>query len=254
MTELVESGILTRRVKAARLKVASIQDRAQKQQQEDRVRVVVQRIREVRQELAFQKGFRELLQQEGVQVRPIPKRLKDKAVNDKKNLRTAATRLRNPDVQVVDVADSNSVVKALDVAQETFIKAYKALKNFRGESAFYTWLYRIAINTAKNYLVARSKRPPDRDLDFQDLESDTELRDLETPENSLHRDEMFEVMTRTLEQLPEELRVALTLRELEGMSYDEISEVMGCPIGTVRSRIHRAREAIDNELKPMLSN
>lgn len=144
--------------------------------------------------------------------------------------------------------------ESLDVAQETFIKAYKALKNFRGESAFYTWLYRIAINTAKNYLVARSKRPPDRDLDFQDLESDTELRDLETPENSLHRDEMFEVMTRTLEQLPEELRVALTLRELEGMSYDEISEVMGCPIGTVRSRIHRAREAIDNELKPMLSS
>src|SRR6056300_447606 len=143
---------------------------------------------------------------------------------------------------------------ALDVLQDTFVKAYRSLHTFRGESAFYTWLYRIAINTAKNYLVARSKRPPDRDLDFQDLESDTELRDLETPENSLHRDEMFEVMTRTLEQLPEELRVALTLRELEGMSYDEISEVMGCPIGTVRSRIHRAREAIDNELKPMLSN
>ena len=144
--------------------------------------------------------------------------------------------------------------EALDVSQEAFIKAYKALKNFRGESAFYTWLYRIAINTAKNHLVARSKRPPDRDLDYQDLEADPELRDLETPENNMHRDEMFAVMNRVLEQLPEELRVALTLRELEGMSYDEISEVMGCPIGTVRSRIHRAREAIDNELKPMLSS
>ena len=138
--------------------------------------------------------------------------------------------------------------ESLDVAQETFIKAYKALKNFRGESAFYTWLYRIAINTAKNYLVARSKRPPDRDLDFQDLESDTELRDLETPENSLHRDEMFEVMTRTLEQLPEELRVALTLRELEGMSYDEIALAMNCPIGTVRSRIFRARDHVVQEI------
>lgn len=148
----------------------------------------------------------------------------------------------------------NDHSEALDVSQEAFIKAYKALNNFRGESAFYTWLYRIAINTAKNYLVARSKRPPDNDLDYQDLEADPELRDLETPENNMHRDEMFAVMNRVLEQLPEELRVALTLRELEGMSYDEISDVMGCPIGTVRSRIHRAREAIDNELKPMLSS
>ena len=148
----------------------------------------------------------------------------------------------------------NDHSEALDVSQEAFIKAYKALNNFRGESAFYTWLYRIAINTAKNYLLARSKRPPDNDLDYQDLEADPELRDLETPENNMHRDEMFAVMNRVLEQLPEELRVALTLRELEGMSYDEISDVMGCPIGTVRSRIHRAREAIDNELKPMLSS
>ncbi|MEY3037658.1 MAG: polymerase sigma factor RpoE, partial [Pseudomonadota bacterium] len=141
-----------------------------------------------------------------------------------------------------------------DVAQEAFIKAYKALANFRGESAFYTWLYRIAINTAKNYLVSKSKRPPGTDVDLDDLDSVAELTDLDTPENNLYRDEMLEVMNRTLESLPEELRVALQLRELEGMSYDEIAEVMGCPIGTVRSRIHRAREAIDNELKPLLSN
>ena len=141
-----------------------------------------------------------------------------------------------------------------DVAQEAFIKAYKALANFRGESAFYTWLYRIAINTAKNYLVSKSKRPPGTDVDLDDLDSVAELTDLDTPENNLYRDEMLVVMNRTLENLPEELRVALQLRELEGMSYDEIAEVMGCPIGTVRSRIHRARDAIDNELKPLLSN
>jgi RNA polymerase sigma-70 factor (ECF subfamily) len=115
-------------------------------------------------------------------------------------------------------------------------------------------LYRIAINTAKNYLVSKSKRPPGTDVDLDDLDSVAELTDLDTPENNLYRDEMLEVMNRTLENLPEELRVALQLRELEGMSYDEIAEVMGCPIGTVRSRIHRAREAIDNELKPLLSN
>ncbi len=146
--------------------------------------------------------------------------------------------------------------EALDVAQEAFIKAYRALDGFRGESAFYTWLYRIAINTAKNYRVARSRRPPDTDLDIEDVyatESEAELRDLETPENSLYRDELYEVMARAIEQLPEELRVALTLRELEGMSYEEIASVMDCPIGTVRSRIFRARDAVDKELKPLLS-
>ena len=147
--------------------------------------------------------------------------------------------------------------EALDVAQEAFIKAYKALDGFRGDSAFYTWLYRIAINTAKNYQVARSRRPPDTDLDYEDVyaaDSDSDLRDLETPENSLYRDELYEVMTRAIEELPEELRVALTLRELEGMSYEEIASVMDCPIGTVRSRIYRAREAVDKELKPLLSD
>lgn len=146
--------------------------------------------------------------------------------------------------------------EALDVAQEAFIKAYRALDKFRGDSAFYTWLYRIAINTAKNYLVARNRRPPDTDLDIQDavsVDSESELTEIETPENSLYRDELYEVMTRALDALPEELRVALTLRELEGMSYEEIAAVMECPIGTVRSRIFRARDAIDKELKPLLA-
>jgi len=147
--------------------------------------------------------------------------------------------------------------EALDVAQETFIKAYKALDSFRGESAFYTWLYRIATNTAKNYLVTRNRRPPGTDIDIDDVlqaESESELRDIETPENNLYRDELFGVMASALEALPEELRVALTLRELEGMRYEDIAEVMGCPIGTVRSRIFRARDAIDKELKPLLSS
>lgn len=147
--------------------------------------------------------------------------------------------------------------EALDVAQETFIKAYKALESFRGESAFYTWLYRIATNTAKNHLVTRSRRPPGTDVDIDDVlqaESESELREIETPENNLYRDELFSVMASTLEALPEELRVALTLRELEGMTYEEIAEVMDCPIGTVRSRIFRARDAIDKELKPLLTD
>lgn len=148
----------------------------------------------------------------------------------------------------------NDQSESLDVAQEAFIKAYRAIDSFRGDSAFYTWLYRIAINTAKNYRVARSRRPPDTDIDVDaySVESEADLSDIETPENSLYRDELFEVMTKAIEQLPEELRVALTLRELEGMSYEEISSVMDCPIGTVRSRIFRAREAVDKELKPLL--
>jgi len=146
---------------------------------------------------------------------------------------------------------------ALDVAQDTFIKAYKALDSFRGESAFYTWLYRIATNTAKNYLVTKNRRPPGTDVDIDDVlqaESESELTDIETPENNLYRDELFSVMASTLEALPEELRVALTLRELEGMSYEDIAAVMDCPIGTVRSRIFRARDAIDKEIKPLLSD
>lgn len=147
--------------------------------------------------------------------------------------------------------------EALDVAQESFIKAYRALPKFRGDSAFYTWLYRIAINTAKNHLVSRGRRPPDTDVDVMDaqyFDGDSELRDIESPENSLYRDELQDVINRVLDKLPEDLRAALTLRELEGMSYEEIAQVMDCPVGTVRSRIFRAREAIDNEIAPLLKD
>lgn len=145
--------------------------------------------------------------------------------------------------------------EAQDVAQETFIKAYRALPNFRGDSAFYTWLYRIAINTAKNHLVARGRKPLDVDVDdAQYFEGENELKDIETPENSLYREELEQVIKRTLTKLPEDLRVALTLREFDGMSYEDIADVMDCPVGTVRSRIFRAREAIDKEITPLLAS
>jgi len=146
--------------------------------------------------------------------------------------------------------------EAMDIAQEAFIKAYKALPRFRGDSAFYTWLYRIAINTAKNHLVSRGRRPPDVDVDVVDAEyfdGGDELRELENPENSLFRDELQATVKRALDQLPEDLRAALTLREFEGMSYEDIAAVMDCPVGTVRSRIFRAREAIDKDIAPLLS-
>ena len=142
-----------------------------------------------------------------------------------------------------------------DVAQEAFVKAYRALPNFRGDSAFYTWLYRIAINTAKNHLVARSRRPPGRDVDLEDaqfMESADQLRDAQTPENSLFGDELRAVVNATLADLPDDLRAAVTLREFDGLSYEEIAEVMECPVGTVRSRIFRAREAIDKRVRAQL--
>lgn len=142
-----------------------------------------------------------------------------------------------------------------DVAQEAFIKAYRALGNFRGDSAFYTWLYRIAINTAKNHLVARSRRPPATDVDMNDAEfytgSDV-LKDQDTPENLLFRDELQKVVNETIESLPEDLKTAVTLREFEGLSYEEIAIVMDCPMGTVRSRIFRAREAIDKQVQILM--
>ncbi|MBY4676780.1 RNA polymerase sigma factor RpoE [Marinobacterium arenosum] len=147
--------------------------------------------------------------------------------------------------------------EALDVAQEAFIKAYRALPNFRGDSAFYTWLYRIAINTAKNHLVAKGRRPPDVDVDVSDaqhFESAAELKNIESPEASLYRDQLEQVVKRTLDRLPEDLRVALTLREFEGLSYEDIANVMDCPVGTVRSRIFRAREAIDKEIMPIMAS
>ncbi|MGH8119411.1 MAG: RNA polymerase sigma factor RpoE [Gammaproteobacteria bacterium] len=144
---------------------------------------------------------------------------------------------------------------ALDVTQDAFIKAYRALPNFRGESAFYTWLYRIAVNTAKNFLVSQSRRPTDNELDIEDIErfeGENALKDYSTPENLLLRDEIQATVFKAIEELPEDLRVAITLREVEGMSYEDIAAAMECPIGTVRSRIFRAREAIDKELKPLL--
>lgn len=145
--------------------------------------------------------------------------------------------------------------EAQDVAQEAFIKAYKALGMFRGDSAFYTWLYRIAINTAKNYLVSRTRRNSDYQLDVQDaeaIENAPQLQGLDTPEHLLLGEEIVKTIQSAIEHLPEEMRVAILLRELEGMSYEEIAEAMDCPVGTVRSRIFRAREAIDSKLNPLL--
>ena len=142
-----------------------------------------------------------------------------------------------------------------DVAQEAFIKAYRALPNFRGESAFYTWLYRIAVNTAKNHLVAQGRRAPANDIDAEDAEyydgSDA-LKEFASPERLMMSEEIQKVIFDTLDTLPEELKMAISLRELDGMSYEEIANVMECPVGTVRSRIFRAREAIDKKLQPLL--
>ena len=143
-----------------------------------------------------------------------------------------------------------------DVTQEAFIKAYRALPSFRGDSAFYTWLYRIGINTAKNYLVAMGRRAPTTtDIDSEEadgFEDGDQLRDLNTPENEMMSRQVAETVNQTLEELPEELRTAITLREIEGLSYEDIANIMNCPIGTVRSRIFRAREAIAERLRPLL--
>jgi len=144
-----------------------------------------------------------------------------------------------------------------DVAQEAFIKAYRALPNFRGDSAFYTWLYRIAINTAKNFLVSQGRRAPtSTEADVEDAETfdDGEhLRDLNTPDAMLLSRQVADAVNRAIDRLPEDLKTAIVLRELEGLSYEEIAETMNCPIGTVRSRIFRAREAIAEELRPVLN-
>ena len=143
-----------------------------------------------------------------------------------------------------------------DVAQEAFIKAYRALPGFRGDSAFYTWLYRIAINTAKNHLVARSRRPPGSDVDVEDAEyyeGGGALRDLENPENALFGEELKAVVQAAIADLPNDLRTAVTLREFDGLSYEDIADVMECPVGTVRSRIFRAREAIDTKVSAQIN-
>jgi RNA polymerase sigma-70 factor (ECF subfamily) len=145
--------------------------------------------------------------------------------------------------------------EAMDVAQEAFIKAYRAIDRFRGDSAFYTWLYRIAINTAKNWLVAKKRRPPASDIDAADAEQydiESRLKEQGTPENEMLREEIQRTVYDTIAELPDDLRTAIMLREMEGMSYEDIAVTMDCPIGTVRSRIFRAREAIDEKLKPFL--
>ena len=141
--------------------------------------------------------------------------------------------------------------EAMDVAQEAFLKAYRAAPSFRGDSAFYTWLYRIAINTAKNYLVAAGRRPSHFDLDLQDpeqYEAFSKLRELDTPEGLALTEEIRQAVNGAIADLPEDLRTAILLREMEGMSYEEIAQTMECPVGTVRSRIFRAREAIDKRI------
>lgn len=147
--------------------------------------------------------------------------------------------------------------EALDVTQEAFIKAYKALPKFRGDSAFYTWIYRIAINTAKNHIVAQGRRPPGSDLDAgtaEQMDIGVRLQENTTPENQLLQNEIAETVRDAIDELPEDLKTAITLRELEGLSYEEIASAMSCPVGTVRSRIFRARDAINTKLAPLLEH
>ncbi|AGA90590.1 RNA polymerase sigma factor RpoE [Thioflavicoccus mobilis 8321] len=146
--------------------------------------------------------------------------------------------------------------EVLDVTQEAFLKAYRALPGFRGDSAFYTWLYRIAINTVKNHMVAQGRRPPGDDVEAEvaeHMEMGSRLRENATPERHLLTEEIAQTVQQALDDLPEDLRTAIVLRELEGLSYEEIAVAMDCPIGTVRSRIFRAREAIDKRLRPLLN-
>lgn len=166
-------------------------------------------------------------------------------------------------VQKYQVKVSNLVSRYLknpsdvpDIVQEAFIKAYRALPNFRGDSAFYTWLYRIAVNCAKNHMVATSRKPPGSDVEVEDAEiydNGGALRENASPERLILTSEIKQVIFKTIEQLPDDLRTAINLRELEGLSYEEIAEIMECPVGTVRSRIFRARDAIDKKLTPLIS-
>ena len=142
-----------------------------------------------------------------------------------------------------------------DITQDAFIKAYRAIGKFRGDSQFYTWLYRIAANTAKNYLASRARKSPTYSVDVDDaehFEGESGLKEYATPENLLLTEEIKSTVFKAIEALPDDLKSAITLREIEGLSYEEIAEVMGCPIGTVRSRIFRARDVIDKELRPLL--
>ena len=145
--------------------------------------------------------------------------------------------------------------EALDISQEAFLKAYRALPKFRGDSAFYTWLYRIAVNTAKNHIVAMNRRPIEYDLDLQEsdgYELNVRLRNEDSPEKIAQRDELRQAVQSAIESLPDELRAAILFREIDGLSYEEIAHAMECPVGTVRSRIFRAREAIDKTIQPLI--
>jgi RNA polymerase sigma-70 factor (ECF subfamily) len=144
--------------------------------------------------------------------------------------------------------------EAQDVAQEAFIKAYRALPGFRGDSAFYTWLYKISVNSAKNFLVSQSRRPPMDDVLMDDAanQSDGRMHESATPENEFLREEVERTVLAAVEDLPEEIRTALTLREIDGLSYEEIAQIMNCPIGTVRSRIFRGRDAVDRRIRPLV--
>jgi RNA polymerase sigma-70 factor (ECF subfamily) len=144
--------------------------------------------------------------------------------------------------------------EAQDVAQEAFIKAYRALPNFRGDSAFYTWLYKISVNSAKNFLVSQSRRPPMDDVLMDDAtsQSDDRMHESATPENEFLREEVERTVLAAVEDLPEDIRTALTLREIDGLSYEEIAQIMNCPIGTVRSRIFRGRDAVDRRIRPLV--
>lgn len=147
--------------------------------------------------------------------------------------------------------------EAQDVTQEAFIKAYRALPNFRGDSQFYTWMYRIAVNTAKNYLVSRNRRTPIRDIDVDDAEffaDEGNMKDVASPDKLIARDQLQQAVFDAISALPEDLRMAITLREMDGLSYEDIAQVMNCPIGTVRSRIFRAREAIEKKMQPLLAS
>ncbi len=186
---------------------------------------------------------------------PVDQELVRRVQNgDKKAFDLLVLRYQHKIIQLISryIKDSG---EAQDIAQESFIKAYRALPRFRGDSAFYTWLYRIAINTAKNHLVARSRRPSDNEIDIQDaeqFEGADRLKEHATPEHLLLSDEIATTISLAIEELPEELRTAISLREFEGLSYEEIAQTMVCPVGTVRSRIFRAREAIDKKLKSLV--
>jgi len=175
---------------------------------------------------------------------------------DKKSFDLLVLKYQNRIIKLVSryVRDQSD---AQDIAQDAFVKAYRALPNFRGDSAFYTWLYRIAINTAKNYVVSLSRRPLEarvENADGEQLDLDELQKDIATPENVLLADEIKQTMLEAMSKLPEDLRVAITLREVDGLTYEEIAEAMDCPIGTVRSRIFRARETVDKKLKPLLEH